>query len=127
GLRQPGLVLSLVGNEGDDGFLELDEVMNLRLNADLVVLSACRSGRGPLHDGEGVRGIARAFLYAGGRGVVGSLWAVEDRTTATLMTAMYRHLQAGRPAADALSAARLELLRAGQSPFYWAPFVLIGE
>src|SRR5262249_10714871 len=79
--RQPSLVLSLVGNGGqadeggtNDGYLQLDEVMRLRLNADLVVLSACETGRGRLYDGEGVRGLARAFLHAGSRGGVCSLW-----------------------------------------------------
>ena len=66
----------------NDGFLRLDEVTRLRLNADLVVLSACRTGQGRLYSGEGVTGLARAFLYAGSRGVVSSLWSVDDRETA---------------------------------------------
>src|SRR5262249_56467940 len=91
--RQPSLVLSLVGNGGqadeggtNDGYLQLDEVMRLRLNADLVVLSACETGRGRLYDGEGGRGLARAFLHAGSRGVVCSLWRAVGRG------------EAGRPA-----------------------------
>ena len=63
---------------GEDGYLDMEEVLGLRLNADLVVLSACRSYDGPIHNGEGVRGLARAFLCAGSKGVVCSLWAVED-------------------------------------------------
>lgn len=132
--RQPSLVLNLVGNDGkddggglNDGFLQLDEVTNLKLNADLVVLSACRSGQGQLHNGEGVRGLARAFLYAGSRGLVCSLWTVEDRETSQMMTAFYSHLKAGQSSPDALRAARLEMLRAGKAPFYWAPFILVGE
>ncbi len=132
--KPPALVLSLVGNDDvrdefgrNEGFLRLDEVTGLKLNADLVVLSACRSGQGQLRNGEGVSGLARAFLYAGSRGVVCSLWSVADAETADLMTDMYRRLQAGKPAADALREARLEMLRAGKPPIYWAPFILIGE
>jgi CHAT domain-containing protein/tetratricopeptide (TPR) repeat protein len=132
--QPPALVLSLVGNSGErdefgvlDGFLRLDEVTNLRLNADLVVLSACRSGQGRLYNGEGVHGLARAFLHAGSRGVVCSLWSVDDKETADFMAAFYGRLKDGRPAADALRDTRLEMIRAGKAPLYWAPFILIGE
>jgi CHAT domain-containing protein/Tfp pilus assembly protein PilF len=133
--QPPALVLSLVGNDGardedggiNDGFLRLDEVTRLRLNADLVVLSACQTGRGRLHAGEGVTGLARAFLYAGSRGVICSLWAVDDRATAAFMAGLYGGLKDGQAAADALRAAKLAMIRAGQPPLYWAPFILIGE
>jgi CHAT domain-containing protein/Tfp pilus assembly protein PilF len=124
---QPALVLSLIGDDAEDGFLRLDEVTCLRLNADLVVLSACRTGGGRLDPGEGVSGLARAFLYAGSRGVVCSLWAVDDETTEALMTDFYRRIRGGRPAADALRDAKQALVDAGKPPRYWAPFVLIGE
>jgi CHAT domain-containing protein/tetratricopeptide (TPR) repeat protein len=133
--QPPALVLSLVGNDGqrdadggvNDGFLRLDEVTRLKLNADLVVLSACETGKGRLFAGEGVTGLARAFLYAGSRGVVCSLWAVDDRETSNLMAHMYGALKDGKAAADALRAAKLEMIRAGKPPVYWAPFILIGE
>jgi CHAT domain-containing protein len=132
--EQPALVLSLVGNDGErdeigvnDGFLRLGEVANLRLNADLVVLSACRTGQGRLHNGEGVSGLARAFMYAGTRGVLCSLWAVDDRETSNLMVAVYGQLKADKSAPDALRAAQLEMIKAGKPPLYWAPFILIGE
>jgi CHAT domain-containing protein/Flp pilus assembly protein TadD len=133
--QQPALVLSLVGNDGqrdeeggiNDGFLRLDEVTRLQLNADLVVLSACETGKGRLYAGEGVTGLARAFLYAGSRGVVCSLWAVDDRETATFMAQLYSGLKDGKAAADALRAAKLEMIRDGKPPVYWAPFILIGE
>jgi CHAT domain-containing protein/tetratricopeptide (TPR) repeat protein len=133
--QPPALVLSLVGNDGqrdaegglNDGFLRLDEVTRLKLNADLVVLSACRTGQGRLYAGEGVTGLARAFLYAGSRGVVCSLWAVDDRETAILMTRLYAGLKDGQAAADALRAAKLEMIRERKAPVYWAPFILIGE
>jgi CHAT domain-containing protein len=105
----------------------LDEVTGLKLNADLVVLSACQSGLGKLQSGEGVRGLARAFLYAGSRGVVCSLWPVDDARTAQLMTGMYRHLRSGNPAVEALARARRELANEGLPPLYWASFILIGE
>jgi CHAT domain-containing protein/Tfp pilus assembly protein PilF len=133
--QPPALVLSLVGNDGaydaeggvNDGFLRLDEVTRLKLNADLVVLSACETGRGRLYAGEGVTGLARAFLYAGSRGVVCSLWAVDDRETATFMADLYGGLKEGKVGADALRAAKLAMIRAGKPPVYWAPFILIGE
>jgi CHAT domain-containing protein len=133
--QHPGLVLSLTAASGkddawggvDDGYLGADEVLNLRLNADLVVLSACRSGKGRLHAGEGVEGLARSFLYAGSRGVVCTLWSVDDAATAKLMVEMYARLKDGTPAADALRAAQLELVKAGRPPFYWAAFVLNGQ
>jgi CHAT domain-containing protein/tetratricopeptide (TPR) repeat protein len=133
--QPPALVLSLVGNDGkrdedggvNDGFLRLDEVTRLQLNADLVVLSACETGRGRLYAGEGVTGLARAFLYAGSRGVVCSLWAVDDRETASFMAQLYGGLKDGQAAGDALRAAKLAMIREGKPPVYWAPFILIGE
>jgi CHAT domain-containing protein len=133
--QQPALVLSLVGNDDkmdeeggrNDGFLRLDEVTRLKMNADLVVLSACRTGQGRLNAGEGVTGLARAFLYAGSRGVLSSLWSVDDAETARWMTEMYGHLNDGKPAADAVRAAKLKMIAAGKPPVFWAPFILIGE
>src|SRR5262249_52601189 len=124
--RQPSLVLSLVGNEHEDGFLQLDEVTSLRLNADLMVLSACRSGQGRLRNGEGVTGLARAFLYAGSRAVLCSLWSVDDAETAGLMAQLYQGLKAGQSPTDALRDAQLQMIRADKPPLYWAPFVVIG-
>jgi CHAT domain-containing protein/Tfp pilus assembly protein PilF len=132
--RQPSLVLSLVGNDGreqgggrNDGFLQMDEVTHLRLDADLVVLSACQSGRGRLRNGEGVSSLTRSFLYAGSRGVVCSLWQVADRETSEMMGGLYAGLKAGKPATDALRDAQLGMIAAGEPPLYWAPFVLVGQ
>jgi CHAT domain-containing protein/tetratricopeptide (TPR) repeat protein len=135
GGQQPGLVLSLAGADDkddgagglNDGYLQEKEVLGLRLNADLVVLSACRTGRGRLRRGEGVTGLARAFLYAGSRGVACSLWAVDDEETAALMRGLYTRLQKGESAADALREAQREMIAAGKAPLYWAPFILVGE
>ncbi len=130
----PSLVLSLVGSGGEeqlggvnDGFLTMQEVTHLKLNADLVVLSACQTGKGDLRPGEGVVGLSRAFLYAGSRGVVCTLWSVDDERTADLMRAMYAGLKGGKPAAEALALARRRLIAQEQAPFYWAPFILIGK
>jgi len=132
--QPPGLVLNLVGNDGkeeqggpNDGFLRLPEVTFLKLNADLVVLSACETARGPRAGGEGVSGLARAFLYAGSKGVVCSLWSVDDEKTAQLMADFYQGLKEGQASSDALRAAQLRMIAKGRAPFFWAPFVLIGQ
>lgn len=126
-----GLVLTLVGNRGADGFLRTDEVFNLRLGRPLVMLSACETGLGRERRGEGVIGLTRAFMYAGAPAVGVTLWSVADRSTAELMTEFYRALL-GRermaPAA-ALREARLRMLADPRraAPFYWAPFVVVGD
>ena len=132
--RPPSLVLSLVGNDGkeelggvNDGFLTMQEVTHLKLNADLVVLSACQTGKGEVVPGEGVMGLTRSFLYAGSKGVVCSLWQVEDEQTARLMQRMYAELKQGKPSAEALALARRQLIAEERAPFYWAPFILIGK
>jgi CHAT domain-containing protein len=125
--RQPCLALGLGGPGREDGRLRLDEVSELRLNADLVVLSACESGLGRLHEGEGIRGLAQAFLRAGSRGIVCSVWRVADAPTAPLMVEFYAGLKAGKSAADALRSAQKRSIEAGEPPLYWAPFILIGE
>ncbi|HQR35472.1 MAG TPA: CHAT domain-containing protein [Blastocatellia bacterium] len=115
----------------EDGALQMAEVMRLKLNADLVTLSACRTGLGRMLHGEGIIGLTRAFLYAGADSVVVSLWNVNDIATASLMKAFYKNLKQGLNKDDALRQAKLELLRSPQPawrhPYYWAPFVLVGE
>lgn len=112
-----------------EGFLRLDDIYNLDLNADLVVLSACRTALGKEVRGEGLVGLTRGFMYAGAARVLASLWSVEDRATAELMQTFYRHLLAGKRPADALREAQLEMARKPQyrSPYYWAGFSLQGE
>jgi CHAT domain-containing protein len=121
--------LVLARADGEDGFLQAREIYGLRLRSDLVVLSACQTARGSVIQGEGVESLAGAFLHAGARSVVASLWNVNDERTATFMEAFYRHLAAGQPSAAALRAAKLELLAdpATASPRVWAAFVLIGD
>ena len=127
-----GLVVSLVDSRGRarDGFVRLSDVYNLRLAADLVVLSACHTALGTEVRGEGLVGLTRGFMYAGARRVVASLWAVDDSATAELMSRFYRGLLRDRlPAAAALRAAQRELASRPQwaAPYYWAGFVLQGD
>ncbi len=126
------LVLSLYDAKGkpEDGFLRLNDIYNLRLDADLVVLSACRTALGQEIRGEGLVGLTRGFMYAGAARVLASLWSVEDRATADLMASFYRHrLREGLPPATALRRAQLEIARqpGRKSPYYWAGFSLQGE
>jgi CHAT domain-containing protein len=126
-----GLVLSLVGNKADDdGFLRTGEVFNLRLGAPLVMLSACETGLGKVKRGEGVIGLSRAFMYAGATTVGVTLWSVADKPTAELMTDFYRRLLGPNPSSsDAIREAQLAMISGKKysAPFYWAPFVLVGE
>ncbi|MCS6817129.1 MAG: CHAT domain-containing protein, partial [Blastocatellia bacterium] len=112
-----------------DGWLAARDLYSLRLKAELVVLSACETGLGKQVRGEGLVGLTRAFLYAGARAVLVSLWKVADVSTAELMVRLYRHLKAGQSKAEALRRARLELLQEEGfvHPFYWAPFILVGR
>jgi CHAT domain-containing protein/tetratricopeptide (TPR) repeat protein len=127
-----GLVLSLVDRKGapQDGFLRMQDIYNLRLQTDLVVLSACQTALGREIRGEGLVGLTRGFMYAGARAVVASLWQVDDESTAELMKRFYRGmLKEDRRPADALRQAQLEMSRTRRwsAPFYWAGFVLQGE
>jgi CHAT domain-containing protein/Tfp pilus assembly protein PilF len=127
-----GIVLSLVDERGQqqDGFLRLHEIFNLRLPAELVVLSACQTGLGKEIKGEGLVGLTRGFMYAGAERVVASLWQVNDAATAELMKRFYRRmLKDGMRPAAALRAAQIEMWKKPQwqSPFYWGGFVLQGE
>jgi CHAT domain-containing protein len=128
-----GLVLSTVDSFGksQNGFLRSNDISKLKLAADLVVLSACRTGLGKEFKGEGMIGLTRAFMYAGSQRVMVSLWDVNDRATSELMVRFYDALLGPEklsPAA-ALRKAQIELSNdpRWKSPYYWAPFVLQGE
>jgi CHAT domain-containing protein/tetratricopeptide (TPR) repeat protein len=131
-----GVVLSLVGNKNEDGFLRTDEVFNLRLGSPLVMLSACETGLGKEKRGEGVMGLTRAFMYAGAPTVGVSLWSVADKSTAELMTDFYKRFLGSSgansgtvPASAAIRDAQLAMIAGKKysAPFYWAPFVLVGD
>jgi CHAT domain-containing protein/tetratricopeptide (TPR) repeat protein len=126
------IVLSMVDEQGNpqDGFLRTHDIYNLKLPAELVVLSACETGLGKEVKGEGIEGLTRGFMYAGARRVVVSLWNVNDKATATLMQRLYAGILRGnKPPAAALRAAQIEMLRTPQwqSPYFWAAFVMQGE
>src|SRR5262245_35614447 len=127
-----GLVLSLVDENGkpQDGFLRMSEIFNLRLPADLVVLSACQTALGKEIKGEGLVGLTRGFMYAGAERVVASLWQVDDQATAELMKHFYQEMlrEKMRPAA-ALRAAQIEMSKCSRwsPPYFWAGFIIQGE
>ena len=126
------IVLSMIDDKGNpqDGFLRTHDIYNLKLPAELVVLSACETGLGKDVKGEGIEGLTRGFMYAGARRVVVSLWNVNDKATAALMQRLYvGMLKSNKTPAAALRAAQIELLRTRQwqSPYYWAAFVMQGE
>jgi CHAT domain-containing protein len=127
-----GILLSMVNSRGErqNGFLQAHEVYDLKLNADLVVLSACRTALGTEVQGEGLIGLTRGFMYAGAPRVVASLWPVPDAATAAVMERFYRGMfkQHLTPAA-ALRAAQTAVRSNPETadPFYWAAFVLQGE
>jgi len=126
-----GIVLTLDDDPTEDGFLQMNEILNLNLDADLVTLSACQTGLGRLRKGEGIVGLTRAFIYAGTPSVVVSLWKINDRSTAKYMKGFYGFLKKGNGTAESLRLSKLEMLKSKrklyQHPFYWAPFVVIGS
>lgn len=147
-LNEPALVLTPESN--DPGFLTATEIEKMDISADLVVLSACNSGNGEYFNGEGLMGLGRAFILAGSKAVVVSLWPVDSNTTKDLMVRFYRELEATGDAPLALAIARKSVMRGGtqagnelrslkrksnqsvasdfngrKNPFFWAPFILI--
>jgi len=127
-IMEPFLALSLFP-PGTDGFLAMSEVMGLRLNADLVALTACETGLGRQLAGEGVMSMGRAFQYAGARTVLMSLWKVEQGSSVTLVENFFRYRKKeGKSKLEALRLARDHLRSEGFAhPFFWAPFILVGE
>ncbi|MEG4111868.1 MULTISPECIES: CHAT domain-containing protein [unclassified Microcoleus] len=125
GLGVPG-VIALAPSKDDSGLLTASEIFNLRLNAELVVLSACNTGRGRI-TGDGIIGLSRSFIAAGVPSVVVSLWSVTDESTAELMAEFYRQMQLTPDIAQALRKAMLVTLVKHPNPVDWAAFTLIGE
>ncbi len=138
---QPALALSFVGDPANDGLLEMGEILGLNLNANLVVLSACNtaSGSGKNDRGEGFAGLTRSFMYAGAKSLFVTLWSVESSTAKTLMQSTFTRLAslgksrslAAAKRAMITSPKKLRLLRnlsvSTAHPFFWAPYVLVGE
>lgn len=124
-----GLRLTHAAGSAEDGLLQVREIFNLKLRADLVVLSACQSGLGKEVSGEGLIGMTRAFLYAGASSLVVSLWQVDDESTADLMVGFYGHLESGLDRSEALRSSKLQLIDGSRyfHPYFWAPFILVGR
>jgi CHAT domain-containing protein len=129
GIQEPVLALTLLDQpEGKDGFLRMSEVMGLELNADIVALTACQTGLGRRITGEGTMGMGRAFQYAGAKSVLMSLWNVAEKSSVKLVEYFFKHLKEGKSKLEALRLARKEIRETGYDhPFYWAPFILVGE
>ncbi len=133
-----GILLSLIDQQGkqQNGVLQMHQIFNLSLPAEMVVISACESGIGRKIGGEGLNGLSRGFMYAGAKRIVASLWKVNDASTSQLMKYFYQRLglQKGldfdrtRPA-TALRAAQLEMMgqRIWRHPYYWAAFIVQGD
>ena len=119
------------GAGSENACLYASEVYNLRLNADLVVLSACQTGLGELQQGEGIIGLTRAFAFAGAKSIVHSLWSIEDNKTMMLMTSFYENLKAGQTKDTALANAKRSFILDGgdgrEHPVFWAGFIGIGD
>jgi len=114
---------------GEDGFLQASEIVQLPLNSDLVILSACDTAIGQLEGEEGIAALSGAFLLAGARSVVSTLWSIDDTFSLFLMKQFYKHLAAHEPAAEALTEAKRDMLRrygAAAVPYYWAGFTFEG-
>ena len=143
--------------EQDDGQLTVNEIFSLDLQSKLIVLSACDTGLGDIGEGDDFTGLSRAFMYAGAQGVIVSLWKVDDSITVWLMTRFHQYLKAGRNASEALALAQRDIIlrhfndaqvegirnvempeqikqaisrhsdASSRNPYYWGPFVLIGN
>jgi CHAT domain-containing protein len=128
--ERSALVLGADPQSGDDGLLQVREIIRLRLNAELTTLSACDTGVGKLQGQEGISNLVEAFLVAGSKSVVASLWSADDTFAGALMEQFYRRLAQGEDTSSALRNAKVDLLaKYGDqvSPFYWAAFVAVGE
>ena len=127
-IQEPSLVLSYDGVAVADMFLSISEILHLKLQAESVVLSACNTGSGKISKAEGVMSLGRAFLAAGSASVTVSLWQVSDDSTALLMEDYYKELLQHKSKSVALADARYAVFVSGsKNPFYWAPFIVIGE
>ncbi|MCF8232492.1 MAG: CHAT domain-containing protein [Bacteroidales bacterium] len=115
------------GQHEKDGFLFVNELFSMELDADLIVLSACKSGAGQILKGEGVFGLPRGFIFAGAPNLIASLWKIHDEKTKTIINSFYRHLLEGKDYATALQQAKIEMIERGELPLDWSGIVLIGR
>ena len=114
--------------ENEDGYLESGEILQLKLNSDLVVLSSCRSGLGLIDEAEGVIGMQKSFFEAGAKSVVVSLWDVNDKYTSLFMQSFYKYISEGFDKSEALRKAKVFFKENySANPYYWSAFVLSGD
>jgi CHAT domain-containing protein len=125
-VRGLGSAIALAPSGEDDGLLTAEEIFDMKLQANLVVLSACNTGEGRI-TGDGVIGLSRALISAGVPSVIVSLWAVPDAPTSELMRSFYQNLQNNPDKAQALRQAMLTTMKTHPQPRNWAAFTLIGE
>lgn len=123
------MIFSPSGDSANDNQLFAYELYNMKLNADLAVLSACETGAGKVQRGEGIMSLARAFKYAGCPNIVMSLWKAEDESTSQIISTFYKYLDEGLEKDEALRKAKLDYLIHGENkhPFFWGTFVLVGD
>jgi len=124
--QQTGIIFSPNPTDGK-GILYMGDAYNLRLQAELVVLSCCETGLGKIHKGEGTMALNRGFLYSGAKNVICTLFKVYDEHSCTLSIELFRQLAAGQPTPDALHNAKRTLIRNGRHPIKWAGYVLVGR
>jgi CHAT domain-containing protein len=119
------------GDTIDDGMLNASELINMELNADMAVLSACNTGSGKMSKGEGIMSLSRDFFYAGVPGIIMTAWAVEDRAGVKLMDYFYKYIAEGKPRNEALRLAKIEYLdncdKLTAHPHYWAAYMNVGD
>ena len=127
GLMEPFLALAMVP-PGTDGFLKMSDILSLKMNADVVALTACQSGLGKELSGEGVMSMGRAFQYSGAKSVLMSLWGVEEKSAVTLAENFFRYRKEGKTKLESLKLARDDIRNDGyRHPFFWSAFILVGE
>lgn len=126
--KQPVIFFSNSYDAENDGFLEASEIVQMKLNSDLVVLSSCISGLGQVDESEGIIGMTKAFFEAGSKSVVVSLWDVNDKYTSKLMGLFYKKLSEGFDKSEALRLAKIDFIKEhSPNPYYWGAFVLAGN
>ncbi len=126
---QPLIIFSKgPAKDNEDGYLESEEIHQLKLNSDLVVLSSCRSGTGAVDKAEGILGMQKSFFEAGARSVVVSMWDVNDKYTSLFMQSFYKYLVDGYDKSEALRKAKVFFMKNySANPYYWGAFVLSGN
>ena len=127
GVMEPFLALTMVP-PGTDGFLKMSDILSLKMNSDIVALTACQTGLGKELSGEGVMSMGRAFQYAGARSVLMSLWSVAEDSSVKLTESFFQHRKDGKTKLESLKLARDEIRKQGfDHPFFWTAFILVGE